>query len=453
MKKFTAVFTAILMVMTVMLVPTRVFAADTEYILEDDCIVPFLFEVLGENDEKITEMYYYSGLEDGKVTETGQSLYGQFDVKFRLKAKNGVTLKLMRYYEYVSIDELAKKFKDVSELTLGATTESYKLIEGEGTLPDNRFLIECKMDGKTYYAEFCFYCFEKDYFRIYVHEGNDTNGTVISLDLDNKTEDGVTITANCDISDNVQICVTPILVPFEDCRIMVNGHVNSGRESLSEGENYFKIEYKGKTYNLILRRPETTAWTNPFSDVNTTDAAFNSVKYCNMNGLMFGTSDSTFTPDAVTTRAMVVTTLYRIAGSPEVKGTNKFADVEAGSWYYDAVTWANENGIVLGYENGNFGTNDNITREQFATIMYRYANKQNPNMKVYYYEYSYSEDDVADYAKEPMAFAVKTGIIKTTDMTKLEAKKTVSRADLAIGIAAMNTYVLPTIEVMDVIAY
>ena len=453
MKKLTALFTAFLMALTALLVPIQVYATDNEYVLADNAFVPFMLEVLDEKDEKITDMYYYSGLEEGKVTETGQSLYGQFDVKFRLKAKNGVTLKLMRYYEYAGIEDLAKKFADVDTLTLGQMTESYKLVEGDGTLSENRFLIECKMDGKTYYAEFCFYCYAKDYFMIYGHEGNDTNETVTQFGLDNKTKDGETITVDCNVSDNIQICLTPVLKSFENFKVMINGHVNSGREALSEGENYFKVEYNDKTYNLILRRPETTAWTNSFSDVNTSDAFFNSVKYCNMNGLMLGTSDTTFTPDAVTTRAMVVTTLYRIAGSPAVNGTNKFSDVEEGSWYYDAVIWANENGIVLGYDNGKFGTDDNITREQFATIMYRYAKMQNPNMLLYSYVWPYSDADVADYAKEAMVFAVKVGLIKTTDMTNYEAKKNVSRGDLAIGIAAMNTYVLPTLKVMNVIAY
>ncbi len=73
------------------------------------------------------------------------------------------------------------------------------------------------------------------------------------------------------------------------------------------------------------------------------------------------------------TRAMLVTVLYRLEGTPPITGTNGFTDVKGGQWYTNAVIWANENGIVEGYGNSLFGVNDNITREQIAAILYRYA--------------------------------------------------------------------------------
>lgn len=449
MKKFNVVLVATLVMMLAMVFAVQVFATDESgYILADDYYLPFEIEVWGDKEEPIIPVYYYSGLEDGKVTSTSRALYGQFDVSFCLKVKNGVKVKLMHYYEYSSIEELGKKFNDIGFLSPGVKTETYKLAEGDTSLTENRFLLQCEIDGKTYYAEFNFQCYAKDYFEIYVYEGNEVNGKVTWPSLDNKTADGATITVNCDVADTVLFGV----IPLSDDVLKINGHVNTGREALSEGENNFTLEYKGKIYNLIFRRPETTSWTNPFGDIKSTDAFFNSVKYCNMNRLMLGTSDTTFTPDAITTRAMVVTTLYRIAGSPNVNGTNNFKDVEAGSWYYDAVTWASENGIVLGYDNGNFGTNDNITREQFATIMYRYAKSTNNNLSLSSSNYPYVTDDVADYAKEPMKFAVMSGLIKTTDTINLGPKNEVSRADLAIGIAAMKTFVLPTLQEMNIIS-
>ena len=83
--------------------------------------------------------------------------------------------------------------------------------------------------------------------------------------------------------------------------------------------------------------------------------------------------------------------------------------------------------------------------------MYRYAKGQNTNIALHSSNYPYTTDDVADYAKEPMKFAIMAGLIKTTDTTNLEPKKTVSRADLAIGIAAMKTFVLPTLQDMNFI--
>ena len=115
--------------------------------------VPFEFEVWGEKDEPATLIYYYSGFEDGTVTDTSRSLYGQFDVNFCLKAKDGVKVKLMRYYDYASIEELEEKFHDVAFLSRGTRTEAYKLVEGNPSLPENRFLLECKLNEKVYYAE------------------------------------------------------------------------------------------------------------------------------------------------------------------------------------------------------------------------------------------------------------------------------------------------------------
>lgn len=97
------------------------------------------------------------------------------------------------------------------------------------------------------------------------------------------------------------------------------------------------------------------------------------VSYVYQHGLMTGTSENHFSPDVTTSRAMIVTMLYRLEGSPAVSGAAAFPDVAAGQWYADAVAWASANGIVTGYDNGNFGPEDTITREQLAVIFYRYA--------------------------------------------------------------------------------
>ena len=88
---------------------------------------------------------------------------------------------------------------------------------------------------------------------------------------------------------------------------------------------------------------------------------------------MNGSASDRFDPDGITTRAMLVTLLYRLEKEPAVSGRNPFDDVENGRWYTDAVIWANDNGIVTGYGDGRFGPMDPITREQFAAILFRYA--------------------------------------------------------------------------------
>ena len=111
----------------------------------------------------------------------------------------------------------------------------------------------------------------------------------------------------------------------------------------------------------------------PFADVSGSDWFYNDVRYVYEKGIMDGTGADRFSPNAPLTRAMIVTILYRMAGSPSVSGSSDFTDVAAGKWFAKAVAWAAANGIVNGYGSGLFGPNDPVTREQLAAILYRYA--------------------------------------------------------------------------------
>ena len=111
----------------------------------------------------------------------------------------------------------------------------------------------------------------------------------------------------------------------------------------------------------------------PFADVSGSDWFYNDVRYVYEKGIMDGTGADRFSPNAPLTRAMIVTILYRMAGSPSVSGSSDFTDVAASKWFAKAVAWAAANGIVNGYGSGLFGPNDPVTREQLAAILYRYA--------------------------------------------------------------------------------
>ena len=111
----------------------------------------------------------------------------------------------------------------------------------------------------------------------------------------------------------------------------------------------------------------------PFTDVHETDWFYNDVLFVYEEGLFAGTSDTTFSPNAAMTRAMLVTVLYRLEGEPAVSGRSGFSDVTFNSYYEDAVTWAADNGIVNGTSASTFSPNANVTREQMAAILYRYA--------------------------------------------------------------------------------
>ena len=109
-----------------------------------------------------------------------------------------------------------------------------------------------------------------------------------------------------------------------------------------------------------------------FTDVASDAWYYDAVAYVYENGLMNGTSLTTFGPDVNITRGMIVTILYRLDGEPAASVSN-FTDVPANAYYTDAVAWAAENGIVKGYDDGAFGPDDDVTMEQFAAILYRYA--------------------------------------------------------------------------------
>ena len=111
----------------------------------------------------------------------------------------------------------------------------------------------------------------------------------------------------------------------------------------------------------------------PFADVSGSDWFYNDVRYVYEKGIMDGTGADRFSPNAPLTRAMIVTILYRMAGSPVMSGASDFKDVDSNKWFAKAVAWAAANGIVNGYGSGLFGPNDPVTREQLAAILYRYA--------------------------------------------------------------------------------
>ena len=173
-------------------------------------------------------------------------------------------------------------------------------------------------------------------------------------------------------------------------------------------------------------------WNNPFTDVKETDWFYDAVRYVNQKGLFSGTTATTFSPNLATTRAMLVTVLYRLDGQPAVTGSSKFSDVSAGQYYTNAVIWATENGIVSGYGNGTFGPDALLSREQMATILYNYAKyKQYDVSKVRGLDVFADKDTVAPYAIRAMQWAYANEIISGSSATTLSPKGTATRAQVA----------------------
>ena len=174
-------------------------------------------------------------------------------------------------------------------------------------------------------------------------------------------------------------------------------------------------------------------WENPFTDVKEEDWFYEAVKYVVQKGLFAGTSETTFEPNLTMTRSMLVTVLYRLAGSPEVEGSSKFSDVAPNAYYTDAVIWATQNGIVGGYDNGQFGTNDPVSREQMATILYRYAQHMEYDVSLVKGLNDYTDSNqVSSYAVRAMQWAVANGIINGTSSTTLSSQGSATRSQVAV---------------------
>lgn len=151
-----------------------------------------------------------------------------------------------------------------------------------------------------------------------------------------------------------------------------------------------------------------------FGDLTATAWYHDGVHYCLENGLMRGVSGGKFLPDGSTTRAQLVTILWRLEGSPETTGAVRFGDTASGAWYTEAVRWAVGCGVVKGYDNGCFGPNDAVTREQMAAILYRYAQHKGYDVSAGEDTNILSFDDafaVSEYAIPAMQWACGSGMV------------------------------------------
>ena len=152
-----------------------------------------------------------------------------------------------------------------------------------------------------------------------------------------------------------------------------------------------------------------------FSDVSKEEWYYDAVDYAVQNGLMNGVGDGKFDPEGSMTRAMLVTVLWRYEGEP-AEGENTFADVPDGTWYTDAVAWAASNGIVGGIGNGKFDPDGSITREQMATILFRYAQKKGIDTGKRGELSGFADSGhVSSWAKDAVQWTVAEGIINGSD--------------------------------------
>jgi len=174
-------------------------------------------------------------------------------------------------------------------------------------------------------------------------------------------------------------------------------------------------------------------WVNPFEDIKEDSWYYEYVKFVAENGVMNGISSSVFSPDSNVTRAMFVTVLYRMENEPETSFCG-FDDVGEGTWYSDSIAWAASNNIVNGVSEKEFKPEMNITREQMATILFRYAQfkkydvsvNENADISVFS-DYK----NISEYAEVPMKYAVEKSLIKGKTDSLLKPGDFTTRAEVA----------------------
>lgn len=205
-------------------------------------------------------------------------------------------------------------------------------------------------------------------------------------------------------------------------------------EKNSETEYTFLMPSGNVTVTPSFRQVETavTPVVGAFTDVSEDNWFFEAVSYVFERGLMVGTSDSTFSPDRTVSRSMLVTVLYSLDGAPAVSSDSPFTDVQPGQWFASPVIWAMENNLISGYGDGTFGADSNLSREQAVVILYNYA-------KFKGYDTTQSSDlsqfddagSISSYAEAALQWAYASGLISGHSSTTLAPNGTATRAQLA----------------------
>lgn len=164
-----------------------------------------------------------------------------------------------------------------------------------------------------------------------------------------------------------------------------------------------------------------------FSDVPSDAWYAEAIAYCQEQGWMSGTSATEFSPAGETTRAVLAAVLYRKAGSPAVAGEDSFTDTESGKWYSPAVLWASQQGLITGYGNDVFGTNDPVSREQLVTILWRQEGSPDSQAGAAFADNGL----IASWALQAVAWAKENNVISGRDGNRFDPKANANRAEVA----------------------
>lgn len=206
-----------------------------------------------------------------------------------------------------------------------------------------------------------------------------------------------------------------------------------------KGDTYVGDEYTvkmgandAKLYVEFMDKDDIRLTELPFRDVSKRDWYYDDVVYVYRKGYMDGMSSTRFGGELNTTRGQIVTILWRLTGEPRATKRNPFTDVSSSQYYYDAISWAYDAGVVDGFDAYTFKPDQNVTREQLAAILYRYAKYMNLSTSGSAYLAKYTDaDKIANWAYDAMAWANYRGLINGTSATRIDPKGYATRAQIA----------------------
>ncbi len=250
-------------------------------------------------------------------------------------------------------------------------------------------------------------------------EEDTANGKVEASTKDAESGDSVTITITPDEGYQLE----KLTVTDADGKVL---------ELKEAGDNKYTFTMPESEVEIKATFTEKADTGLPFLDVDTDDWYYEAAKYVYETGMMNGVDSTSFAPNASTTRGMIVAVLYRLEGSPAVSGSS-FTDVAAGQYYADAVAWAAANEIVEGYDENTFAPADAVTREQLASILYRYAQFKGYDTTqggMAIREFS-DYTAISQWATEAMTWAINAELINGNENSALLPQGKATRAEVA----------------------
>lgn len=277
--------------------------------------------------------------------------------------------------------------------------------------------------------------FKLQYSVIIPDDGGSSTGTTSYGITVSTAENGTVKSSNSSASKDatVTITVTPNEGYVLDTLTVTDKDNNTvALTKVSDTQYTFKMPASAVTVKATFKKDEgTQPAALPFNDVSESEWFYEAVKYVYDKGMMNGVSDTSFAPYSNLTRGMIAQVLYNLEGKPAVSGS-AYTDVAADQWYNDAVNWAAQKGIVTGYGDGTFGPMDNITREQMAAILYRYAQYKGYDVSAKGDLTAFTDGNtVSDWAKDAMSWAVGTALFNGKGDGILDPTTTATRAEVA----------------------